>query len=100
MYPSSYFRMAYDELKSSRPLRADKEYLQILKIAATEGEDLTQNAIRFLLSRSKPIAADAVRQYLNDHSKIKPLTAVTVDRIPLTDYDELLDSCREVMAHG
>lgn len=100
MYPSSYFRMAYDELKSSQPLRANKEYLQILKIAATEGEDLTQNAIRFLLSRSKSITADAVRQYLGDHSKIKPLTAVTVDHIRLEDYDVLLDSCREVMAHG
>jgi hypothetical protein len=100
MYPSSYFRMAYDELKSSQPFRADKEYLQILKIAATEGEDLTQNAIRFLLSRSKPIAADAIRQYLGDRSKIKPLTAVMVEHIPLQNYDVLLDSCREVMAHG
>lgn len=100
MYPSSYFRMAYDELKSSQPLRADKEYLQILKMAATEGEDLTQNAIRFLLSRSKSITADAVRQYLGDHSKIKPLTAVTVDHIHLKDYDALLDSCQEVLAHG
>ena len=100
MYPSSYFRMAYDELKISQPFRADKEYLQILKIAATEGEDLTQNAIRFLLSRSKPIVADTIRQYLGDRSKIKPLTAVTVDHIPLQNYDVLLDSCQEVMAHG
>jgi len=61
---------------------------------------LTQNAIRFLLSRSKSITADAVRQYLGDHSKIKPLTAVTVDHIHLKDYDALLDSCQEVLAHG
>lgn len=100
MYPSSYFRMAYDELKSSQPLRADKKYLQILKIAATEGEDLTQSAIKFLLSRGKPITVDAVRQYLGGRSKIKPLTTVTVDHIPLQDYDVLLDSCQEVMAHG
>ena len=99
MYPSSYFRMAYDELKSSQPLRADKEYLQILKIAAKEGENSTQNAIRFLLSRSKPITADAVGQYIGDHSKIKPLTAVTIRNIHLKDYDVLLDSCQEVLAH-
>lgn len=100
MYPSSYFRIAYDELKSSQPFRADKEYLQILKIAATEGENVTQSAIRFLLSRNKPITSDSVRQYLEDRSKIKPVTAVTVDHIPLQNYDVLLDSCQEMMAHG
>ena len=100
MYPSSYFRMAYDELKSSQPFRADKEYLQILKIAATEGENSTQNAIRSLLSQGNPITTDAIRDNLKNHSKIKPLTAVSVNNIDLKDYDVLLDSRQEVMVHG
>jgi len=100
MYPSSYFRMAYDELKSFQPFRADKEYLQILKIAATEGENSTQNAIRSLLSQGHPITTDAIQQNLENQSKIKPLTAVSINTIDLKDYDVLLDSPQEVLVHG
>ena len=42
MFPSSYFKMAYDELKRQRPMHADKEYVQILRIAAQDGEAATQ----------------------------------------------------------
>lgn len=45
MFPSSYFRMAYDALKQHCPLRADKLYLQILKIAAYTSESRTQEVI-------------------------------------------------------
>lgn len=100
LYPSSYFRIAYDELKNSKPLRADKEYLHILKIAATEGEDLVEKAIRSLLSQSIPMTADAIRHHLENYPKIKPLTAVTVDCVHLKDYDALLGNCQEVLAHG
>src|SRR6516165_642296 len=38
MFPTSRFRMAYDALKGLRPARAAREYLEILLLAAQEGE--------------------------------------------------------------
>ena len=38
MFPSSHFRMAYDELCRQQPERAAKEYLRILHLAARESE--------------------------------------------------------------
>jgi hypothetical protein len=41
LFPSSYFRMAYDYLMQYNPNRASKEYLRILYLAAKEGESET-----------------------------------------------------------
>ena len=99
MFSSSYFRMAYDELKRTRPLQADKEYVQILKIAAQEGESTTEIIIRGLLSKQEPLrAVDAQRQVQSQWS-MKSMTEVTVDDVDLMSYDLLLNGSTEVMAH-
>lgn len=100
MFPSSYFKMAYDELRRQRPLQADKEYVQILKIAALEGESVTQSALRWLLSRQEPLTPAIVKQYVKARNSITPITDVTVDDIRLIDYDALLHDAREAVAHG
>ena len=38
LFPSSQFRLAYDTLQEQQPLRAVKEYLGILYLAARQGE--------------------------------------------------------------
>ena len=49
MFPSSYFRMAYDYLKRENPFRANKEYAAILYMAAKEGV-----SVRFSKVSRKP----------------------------------------------
>jgi hypothetical protein len=100
MFPSSYFRMAYDELKRLRPLQADKEYVQVLKISAYEGESTTQAAIKRLLSRPEPLSALAVQQEIQTQRIIDPVTDVTVADVDLANYDMLLDTPTEVVVHG
>ncbi len=92
MFPSSYFRMAYDELKRTRPLQADKEYIQILKIAAKEGETTTEVIIRELLLRSEPLSVLDLQSQIQSQWPIKSMTDVNVDDVDLMSYDLLLNS--------
>ncbi len=56
LFPSSRFRRAYDLLKEVAPRRCDRRYLEILELAAKEGEALVEDALRLLLQ------SDAGRQ--------------------------------------
>ncbi len=91
MFPSSYFRMAYDELQRQIPSRADKEYVQILKLAIYDGECATQSALRWLLSRQEPLTAATVEQYVRARDVQAKFVDVKIDTIDLTDYDSLLN---------
>ena len=96
LFPSSYFRMAYDELKRQNPLHADKEYVKILKIAAYESESATQSALRWLLSRQEPLTAAIVEQYVLARGVNAPFIDVKIDDVSLIDYDALLNAELEV----
>ncbi len=100
MFPSSYFRMAYDYLKRENPLRAHKEYIAILYMAAKEGESLTESAIRYLLSREQVLSAESVRQIITQDSQMPSITDIAIDEVSLKAYDELLNIREEVTIHG
>src|SRR5258707_15268810 len=53
LFPSSRFRMAYDLLQVVMPGRCDRRYLQILEVAAKEGEALVEDALRLLLASER-----------------------------------------------
>lgn len=100
MFPSSYFRMAYDSLKKRGALQADKEYLRILHIAAQDGEAVTESALRALLSKGEAITAESVRQLIAKHDQLPAVTDVIVDNVALDDYDALLCSSEKAALHG
>lgn len=100
MFPSSYFKMAYDELKRQRPLLADKEYIQILKIAAKESEAATQSALRWLLSRQEVISADIVKQYVLSRGEIASIPEILIEDVKLSEYDSLLTKTLLEVNHG
>ena len=100
MFPSSYFRMAYDYLKRENPLRAHKEYVAILYMAAKEGESLTESAIRYLLSREQVLSVESVRQIITKDSQMPSITDIAIDDVSLKAYDELLNIREVAVAHG
>lgn len=100
MFPSSYFRMAYDYLKRENPLRANKEYAAILYISAKESESLTESAIRYLLSREQAISAENVEQLISKNNNLPALTDIVIDDISLNVYDELLNSGEVTVSRG
>lgn len=99
MFPSSYFRMAYDYLKRENPLRANKEYVAILYLAHKEGEAYTESAIRYLLSQEQPLSSERVRQMIAKENKLPSITDIAIDDISLKAYDELLNIREEVAVH-
>src|SRR5260370_16115793 len=68
LFPTSRFRMAWDGLRETSPLRADKRYLEILELAAQEGEARVDEALRCLLEMGEAgegkLNAEAVQALL------------------------------------
>lgn len=89
MFPTSRFRMAYDALKETSPLRADRYYLKILHLAARESESSVDDAIRLLLDEDRQITPEAVRDIVASSHQIPPPTDVPVDPVDLEAFDEL-----------
>ena len=92
LFPTSRFRMAYDELKQHHAdSKAGKEYLLILKLAAKENEAAVDEALRFLFDQNKPISAEYVESLVLSGQKPTPVTDVTISSVVLHAYDCLLD---------
>jgi transposase len=91
LFPTSRFRMAYDELKQHHAVsKASKEYLLILKLAAKESESAVDDALRFLFGRNRPISAETVENLLLSGQKPVPVTDVRISAVVLHAYDCLL----------
>lgn len=101
LFPTSRFRMAWDALREIVPLRANKRYLEILEMAAKDGEARVDEALRCLLEQGEigegKLNADAVRALLNQDVALPPATAVDVTHVSLTAFDELLGGSTEVL---
>lgn len=100
MFPSSYFRMAYDWLKYENPLGANKEYVAILYLAHKEGEAITESAIRYLLSQEQLLSSEKIRQMIAKENKLPSITDIAIDAISLEAYDDLLNIREEEAVHG
>ena len=92
LFPTSYFRMAYDALRRQRPDRADKEYLKILHLAARENETVVDETLRFLIDTEQGIDAQKVAGMVREATALPAITDVTIDDIDLECYDAFLSS--------
>ena len=95
LFPTHRFRMAYDSLQQSQPARADKQYLQILHLAARENETAVDDALRALIEQDKPITVASVEATVCSDEQIPPPTELTIPEVDLAAYDTLL-ALREV----
>lgn len=96
LFPSSRFRMAYDLLKERMPNRCDRRYLEILEMAAKEGEARVEDALRLLLTseRGKQTITDkdAFEQFLARCEQAPAISDVPIPEVSLTSFDQLLSS--------
>ncbi len=90
LFPTSRFRMAYDEIAERDPGKAARIYLEILHLAATESESGVDDAIRLLIAQERPITAAAVEAQLNSESPASEATDVRIESVDLIRYDDLL----------
>jgi hypothetical protein len=88
LFPSVTFRQAYDYLCDRRPQQADREYLELLRLAAKESETAVEAALRQGL-RERRLSIERVTASV----KAPPaavVPAVEVARVDLSRYDTLL----------
>jgi hypothetical protein len=86
LFPTSWFRLAYDALREEHgPKRGAREYLALLLLAARRGESLVEGAIRFLLGSQQALNA----QEAEDNAPT-PITTITIDPVSLAVFDDLL----------
>ncbi len=71
LFPTSRFRMAFDELKGQLGARGSKEYLAILELAAKESEAEVDEALRVLLEKGESsaprITAETVKEAMGQN---------------------------------
>lgn len=98
LFPTCRFRMAYDELASTNPLTASKEYLKILYLAARVSEQGVDESLRFLLDSDQSLSADEVEKLLYSGRKLPSATDINVIPVDLLSYDNLLEE--RIMIHA
>jgi len=92
MFPTSNFRIAYDQLADRHsPRQASKEYLRILHLAATESETHVDRILLLFCHNNQPISYDTVKEQLTSAQPLPSATDVAVDAVDLKDYDVLLE---------
>jgi len=92
LFPTSRFRMAFDELQDKLGPRGSKEYLAILELAAKESEAKVDEALRGLLEKGEGwVSAEAVRERLGAEHK-GSIRDVEVASVDLRLFDELYGS--------
>ena len=89
LFPTSYFRMAYDHLVGTTPLRAVKEYLRILELAAKGSEEQVNAVLKDLVTHGQPCSATIVAERLKEGIQVAP-TDIVINPISLDVYDDLL----------
>jgi hypothetical protein len=90
LYPTLAFRRAYDRLTRTSSVRADREYVRVLHLAATLSEAEVQTALLLLEEADSVPTADAVRDL------VRPIAVQQMMTFPinLQPYDQLLPSRR------
>jgi hypothetical protein len=97
LYPSSNFRMAYDQLRRYMPRTANKEYLKILYLSFKETEIKVDAAIQCLLGNGKGITSRSVEMAIGNMDDAVRMPEVNVEAIDLKEYDVLLRDYAEVV---
>jgi hypothetical protein len=92
MFPTSRFRMAYDDLAAKASGRAAREYLGILHLAARQSEAEVDEALRRLLEAGKDVNLAAVAALVQEGLAPARVMEVDIAAIDLSTYDELFEN--------
>jgi hypothetical protein len=99
LFPTSQFRIAYDLLCEQCPLRADKEYLQILYTAAYGSEETVNKALQRLITEGLTPTNTGVCALVKwiEMNGTQEITDPHISEINLEQYDQLLDLPQEAL---
>lgn len=93
LFPTCQFRKVYDLLREVTPRRCDRRYLEILQLAAKEGEALIDDALRLLLQsaagRQAIVNKEAFEEFLDRCEQAPDITDVHIAEVSLASFDQL-----------
>jgi hypothetical protein len=93
LFPSSQFRKVYDLLRDVAPRRCDRRYLEILQLAAKEGETRIEDALRLLLQsasgRQVIVNKEGFEEFLERCEQAPDITDVRIAEVSLASFDQL-----------
>jgi len=93
LYPTLEFRRAYDGLVAADDARADLEYVRILQLAASDGEQAVQAALIALRTEGSLARYEAVRERVRGVRTGAGVPDVVIAAPDLARYDRLLGGC-------
>lgn len=96
LFPSHIFRLFFDTLKTSKPLRADKEYLAVLHLAATENEAAVGHCLKEMLENAQEVTVQKISEQLKERLKPQNAQDVNITNVNLNDYDALLSAANNL----
>jgi hypothetical protein len=92
LFPSSRFRIAYDNLKHRHSQSmAAKQYLNILHLAARESETAVDDVLRMMIDKNMSICDVQVEALVRSSQPVAVATKVRIPAVDLTCYDRLLE---------
>jgi hypothetical protein len=93
LFPTSEFRKVYDLLREVAPRRCDRRYLEILQLAAKDGESRIDDALRLLLQSTAGQQAivnkEAFEEFLDRCEQAHEITDVHIAEVSLASFDQL-----------
>jgi hypothetical protein len=93
LFPTCRFRKVYDLLREVTPRRCDRRYLEILQMAAKEGEARIDDALRLLLQSAAGqqaiINKEAFEEFLDRCEQAPDITDVHIAEVSLASFDQL-----------
>ena len=91
LFPTSRFRIAYDDLKKRHSQRqAAKQYLNILHLAARESETAVDDVLRMMIDKTISICDEQVEALVRSSRPVAVATKVSIPEVDLSCYDRLL----------
>lgn len=90
MFPTTIFRMAYDQILENYPTKANGIYLKILYLAATESEALVNSALAQALNKGEKISLIDIENDLLEGQTHSSFLDIKVDAVDLGIYDSLI----------
>ena len=96
LFPSSRFRMTYDLLERVVPGRFERRYLEILELAAKEGQARVEDALRLLLAsasgRQTIADKEAFKLFLERCDRAPTIIDIPIEEVSLLSFDQLLST--------
>jgi hypothetical protein len=92
LFPSSRFRIAYDDLKQRHSQSmAAKQYMNILYLAARESETAVDDVLRMMIDKNISICDEQVEALVRSSQPVAAATKVRIPAVDLRCYDQLLE---------